>query len=114
MEQFKINLLKLAAKHDFIYDIAWNEDLVFSITCNDVFHRAADAEEITSQEDVDMIEQAAKELLEINPSADVWATFLFIARKRKMRPLCNWHLGIDNEIVELFNACRPERENSEI
>lgn len=114
MEQFKINLLKLAAKHDFIYDVFWNEDLVFSITCSDVFYRAADAEDITSQEDVDMIEQAAKELLEINPSADVWATFLFISRKRKMQPLGRWYLGIDNEIVELFNACGPERENSEI
>ena len=109
MEQYKINLLKLAAKHDFIYDVIWNEDLVFSITCNDIFCHAADAEDITSQEDVDMIEQAAKELLEIKPSADVWATFLFIARKRKRQPLGSWHLGLDEEIVDLFNACGAER-----
>lgn len=106
MEQFKINLLKLAAKHDFIYDVFWNEDLVFSITCSDVFYRAADAEDITSQEDVDMIEQAAKELLEIKPSADVWATLLFIARKRKTRPLGSWYLGLDDKIANLFDACR--------
>lgn len=105
MEQYKINLLKLAAKHNFIYDIAWNEDLVFSITCNDVFYQAADSEEITSQEDIDMIEHAAKELLEIKPSADVWATLLFIARKRKIRPLGSWHLGLDDKIANLFDVC---------
>ena len=111
MEQYKINLLKLAAKHDFIYDITWNEDLVFSITCSDIFYHAADAEDITLQEDVDMIEQAAKELLEIDPLANVWATALFIARKRKTRPLSNWHHIINKKVVELFDACGPEREN---
>jgi hypothetical protein len=110
MEQYKINLLKLAAKHDFIYDVAWNEDLEFTITCSDVFAHAADAEDISSQEDVDMIEQAAKELLEIKSSADVWATLLFIARKRKMRPLGNWYLGLDDEIANLFDACGPKRK----
>ena len=109
MEQYKINLLKLAAKYDFIYDVLWNEDLVFSIACSDVFHHAADAEEITSQEDVDMIEQAAKELSVIKPSTDVWATLLFIARKRKIRPLGNWYLGLDNDIAKLFDACVPEQ-----
>ena len=87
MEQYKINLLKLAAKHNFIYDVAWNEDLVFSLTCSDVFFRAADDEVITSQQDVDMLEQASKDLLEINDNANAWATILFTARKRKMRPL---------------------------
>lgn len=109
MEQYKINLLKLAAKHDFIYDVSWNEDLVFSITCSDVFHHAADAEEITSQKDVDAIEQAAKELSEIKPSANVWATLLFIARKRKIRPLGNWYLGLDDKIANLFDACVPKQ-----
>ena len=111
MEQYKINLLKLAATHDFIYDITWNEDLVFSITCNDIFCYAADSEDITSQEDVDMIEQAAKDLLEIDPLANCWATVLFIARKRKMRPLTTWHHMFDKRMIALFDACGPERED---
>jgi hypothetical protein len=57
-----------------------------------------------------ILEQAAKELLEIKSSADVWATLLFIARKRKMRPLGNWYLGLDDEIANLFDACGPERK----
>ena len=109
MEQYKINLLKLAAKHNFIYDVAWNEDLVFSITCGDVFYRAADDEVITSQEDVDMLEQTSNDLLKINDNANAWTTILYIARKRKMRPLKDWYLGLDDEIVKLFNACAPKR-----
>lgn len=109
MQQYKINLLRLAAKHDFIYDVAWNEDLEFNINCNDVFTHASDAEDITSQEDVDAIEQAAKELLEIHSLANCWATLLFIARKRQMRPLGSWYHGLDNKIVDLFKACGPER-----
>jgi hypothetical protein len=111
MEQYKINLLKLAAKHEFIYDVFWNEDLEFHINCNDIFTHAADAEDITSQEDVDMIEQAAKELLEIDPLANCWATVLFIARKRNIRPLTTWHHMFDKRMIDLFDACGPERED---
>lgn len=111
MEQYKINLLKLAAKHNFIYDIAWDEDLVFSITSNDTFFHAADAEDITSQEDVDMLQQAAEDLLEIDCVANTWATILYIARKRKLRPLSDWYLTLDKKIVALFDACGPERQN---
>jgi hypothetical protein len=100
MEQYKINLL----------NVAWNEDLVFSITCNDIFCHAADAEDISSQEDVDMLEQAAKELLEINDLAPAWASILFTARKRKKRPLGSWFIGLDDEIANLFDACGPERK----
>lgn len=109
MEQYKVNLLKLSAKHDFIYDITWNEDLVFSIVCNDVFHHAADTEDVTSQEDVDMLEQAAEELLKIRASTVIWATILFISRKRKLRPLGSWFLGLGDDIAGLFNAYGPER-----
>ena len=51
---------------------------------------------------------------EIKSSADVWATLLFIARKRKMRPLGNWYLGLDDEIANLFDACGPKRQNGTI
>ena len=49
MEQFKINLLKLAAKYDIKDTLLWSEELDFSIMCSDAFFYAtADAEDVLS------------------------------------------------------------------
>lgn len=110
MEQYKINLLKLAAKHDFAHELFWSEDLGFSILCSETFaYACADAEDITSQEDIDMLEQAIKDLLEVDPEGDLWATVLFVARKRKTRPLPKAYSCTPTKICSLFDACGPKR-----
>lgn len=114
MEQYKINLLKLVAKHDLYYDFIWNENLEFSVICNDVFYRGlTDAEDINSQEDVDMLEQAIEDcLVALKPEGRYYSSCLFAARKRKMRPLTNeFSQFMDEGIRNLFEACGPERED---
>lgn len=106
MEQYKINLLKLVAKHDLQYDLDWNEDLIFHIGCNDLFFwGCADAESIESQEDVDLYEQSIEDVR----AFDNWACYLYCARKRKMRPQGAAYPD-EKSLWPLFDACGPERE----
>ena len=112
MEQYKINLLKLAAKYDIKDTFLWNEELEFSIICSDSFYYAtADAEDICSQEDVDLLEQCIKDCLELDRRlGEVYAPILYVAKKRKMRPLLDIYYHIPVGICDLFDACGPERK----
>lgn len=113
MEQFKINLLKLAAKYDIKDTLLWSEELDFSIMCSDAFFYAtADAEDVLSQEDVDLLEQCIKDCLELDRGlGEVYSTLLYVAKKRKMRPLQDIYTHIPKAVQELLNACGPDREN---
>ena len=107
MEQYKINLLKLVAANDLHSDLIWNDDLDFYVLCNDLFFwGCADAEDIESQEDVDLFEKAIKDV----GAFDVWASYLFCARKRKMRPQGAAYPNTAQSLWPLFDACGPERE----
>ena len=113
MEQFKINLLKLAAKYDIKDTLLWSEELDFSIMCSDAFFYAtADAEDVHSQEDVDLLEQCIKDCLKAKDGlGELRGTLLYVAKKRKMRPLLDIYTHIPKAVQELLNACGPDREN---
>lgn len=113
MEQYKINLLKLAAKYGINDLLLWNEELEFSIMCSDAFFYAtADDEEVLSQEDVDLLEQCIKECLNVGDGlGELRGTLLYVAKKRKMRPLLDIYTHIPKAVQELLNACGPDREN---
>lgn len=107
MEEFKINLLKLVAQHGLHLDIHWNEDLNFYVGCNDIFFwGCADAEDIENQEDVDLFEKSIEDV----GTDNVWASYLFCARKRKMRPQGACYPQEETKLWPLFDACGEERE----
>lgn len=112
MEQYKINLLKLAAKYDIKDTFLWNEELEFSIICSDSFYYAtADAEDVLSQEDVDLLEQCIKDCLDTGDRlGELHGTLLYAAKKRKMRPILDIYTHIPTGVQNLLNACGPERK----
>ena len=113
MEQFKIDLLKFAAKNDIAYDLEWNEDLEFYVNCNDAFaYATADAEYISSQEDLDLLIKCMEDCVEADRThGSAYATLLYVARKRKMRPLYEVLAHIPVDICDLLEACGPARRN---
>ena len=111
MEQFKVNLLKLVAEHDLHGEITWDTALSFYVICNDVFAwGCADAEDIESQEDVDLIHQSIVDCQAADMTKDVYALELFCARKRKMRPQGAMYESTPKALWHLFDACGEERE----
>lgn len=112
MEQFKIDLLRFVAKNDIAYDLMWNEDLEFYVNCNDAFaYATADAEYISSQEDLDLLIKCMGDCTEADRTNGVYATLLYVARKRKMRPLYELLAHIPGAICDLLEACGPARRN---
>ena len=111
MEQYKINLLKLAAKYELTDSLCWNEDLCFHINCNDFFYwGVADGEGINNQEDVDLLEQTIKDISETDRTNDFYAPELYCARHAKMRPQGACYSHLPKSLWHLFDACGPERE----
>jgi len=113
MEQFKIDLLKFAAKNDIAYDLMWNENLEFSIICNDTFgYCSADAEDISSQEDLDSLMECMRNCVEADREhGSAYASILYVARKRKMRPLYEVMAHIPVAICALLEAAGPARRS---
>ena len=113
MEQYKINLLKLAAKYGINDLLLWSEELDFSIMCSDAFFYAtADDEDISSQEDVDLLEQCIKDCLNVGDGlGELRGPLLYVAKKRKMRPLLDIYTHIPKKVCSMLDACGPEREN---
>ena len=113
MEQFKIDLLKFAAKNDVACDLMWNEDLEFSVICNDTFaYCSADAEDISSQEDLDLLMRCMEDCVEADGThGSAYASILYVARKRKMRPLYEVLSHIPVGICDLLEACGSARRN---
>lgn len=107
MEQYKINLLKLAAEWELQNSLHWDTDLKFYVTCSDFFFwGCADAEDITCQEDVDLFEQAITDV----GCEHTYATDLYCAKKRKLRPQGACYEFIPKHLWSLFDACGPKRE----
>lgn len=113
MEQFKIELLKFAAKNDVACDLMWNENLEFSIICNDTFaYACADAEDISSQEDLDLLIKCMEDCVEADrANGSAYATILYVARKRNMRPLHEVLAHVPVGICNLLEACVSVRRN---
>jgi hypothetical protein len=113
MEEYKINLLKLAAAHDIREDLFWNESLDFFVVCSDFFcWGVADLTGIYSQADVDLLKQAIVDCEAAKQLGSVYAALLYCARKAQMRPQGAYYNHIDKVLWTLFDACGPEREVS--
>lgn len=87
-------ILKFVAKHDLYDYIYWNEDLEFFILCNDVFTWACSDLEPLCQDDLSELEKAIEE------SDDIWGPILWIARKRKIKPISDFP---SEKIAKLFD-----------
>jgi hypothetical protein len=95
-----LKLLKLASKYDITGSLLWDEDLNFAINCSDsFFYATADAEEIKTNEDIDLLEECLKEM---GHHGDL----LYCYRKRKL-PVLNWlKKYIDEEDWDKFEFTR--------
>ena len=99
-----IKLLTIAARYDAMDTLFWNEELEFSVICNDIFWwGTADLEEIT-EETIDDFETA------LIDGGIAWGATLYCARMRKMRPQGAMYEHINKDVWYLFDACGPERE----
>lgn len=78
---------RLAGKYQFIEDLMWGEDLDVAVNVSDLFHwGCADAENIT-EENLPVLKQAISDVEEIcSRSVGNYATVLFAARARNLRP----------------------------
>jgi len=115
--------------------------ITFFVNCNDLFYWAcADCEELTI-ENLPRLKQAIQEVQDAfgvtgkeRPPADYkdeklmleyrdkfdkhfesgkWGAALFCCRERKMRPQIPYYKLIPKELVDMFNACGPERTAAE-
>ena len=91
-------VLKLAGKYDFTYELLWDQDLNFAISCNDFFGPAADAEEIETVEDVLLLEQSLKD----SPRD---GHMLYCARRRKQKPMKGNYKYLEEKTWKLFDEC---------
>lgn len=89
-----------------------DDELAFFITCNDVFYwGTADVEELTP-DNIAVLEQAISDVKDTNENAEEWATDLFCARIRGMRPQRPYFKYLDDKpkLQALFLAAGPERD----
>jgi hypothetical protein len=85
-------------------EIRWTPDLDFYVNCNDLFFwGCSDAEDIETQEDIDLLKKCFEDI------GEYWATQLFTARKRRMRPQGAAYPKNEN-LWKFFDDCGPERE----
>lgn len=97
-------ILKLVAKYDCQEMIYWNEDLEFSVNCNDLFYWGCSDEEEIVEDDLEEFERALED-------ADYLGPYLFAARKRGMRVQgAFYNVLIPDNLKYLFDECGPERE----
>jgi hypothetical protein len=105
-DKFIRKLLILAAEKDIIFELIWDENLNFSILCNDLFWwGTADCESVT-KETLPILKKAIKD------AGNNYGPYLYCARQRKMRPQGAWYSERNKKVWHLFNACGPEREIS--
>ena len=83
-KEWVFDLLKLIGENDCCDMIEWSEDLEFWTPCGDTFYYAtADAEDI-NEEDLPLLRQCFDD---IDKPYTWYAMTLYVARKRKIRPL---------------------------
>lgn len=103
-------LLKIAAKYEFTDLMYWNPSLDFYINCNDMFAwGCADLESISSDSDLDLLEDSCKDAHELNADFAYQGAYLYICRRRKMRPQGAFYKHIEAEFHPLIDACGPFR-----
>lgn len=110
-EQIK-RLLKVFAKYEQCDSLYWTEELIFYVNCGDLFAWAcADAEEIQTDADIDLLEQCGKELEMAAPiSGTVQMDTLYACRRRNMLPQPCVFAKLDDEIKPLFAGLGPSTE----
>lgn len=108
-----LRLLKVMAKYESQDYLSWTEDLEFYIRCNDFFYWAsADAEDIESEADIDMLVKAMEDAGNAVKFGDaIWGWELYCARHRGERPQDCQYDFIDEKLHPLFDACGPVRDH---
>lgn len=125
------------AHGDFAEEIWWRTDTIYSpvtffMQCNDLFYWACSDAEVLTPENIDRLDIAIKDVKvamdmdydrlpkDREFDLDKWTTdipkyasILFCARERKMRPQLPYYEYIPKELHELFNACGPGRTGHE-
>lgn len=112
-EYYLMSVLRLAAKYElselFDWDAEEDGTISFYINVNDRFAWAcADAEDITA-EDLPELERAILDCQAADSCAAAYGPFLFVCRKRQMRPQGAAYPRCQ-EVWPLFDAAGPERE----
>lgn len=90
--EFMIKVMRLMALYDDRDSLFWrwdedNKEMIFYVTCNDLFYWAtADLEQIT-HENMDLLKQSYEDCKEACPIlSTIYATEVFACRARGMRP----------------------------
>lgn len=112
MKDFTKKLMKLISQHDCHEDFIWDEDLNFSINCEDIFVPGEDWEKV-EEADYDLLESTLKEVDEIEPGlAYVYGVYLFVARKHQLRPLSGFlnQLNREQKLKQLFLEIPQDHE----
>lgn len=113
-----LRLLSIIERADSRDDLLWyvkGQHVDFCILCSDVFWwGTADFEEIYP-EDLDDLEATLEECQALKkskeaPYAAVYATTLWVAKKRKMRPQGAFYKNMDTKLAELFDKAGEKRE----
>lgn len=86
------------------------EPLTLFVNCSDLFWWATCDDETLTPDNIDMLEQAVKDIQAITPDDYTKAHILFCCRLRQMRPQTPYYKYIPEALHPLFNACGPERE----
>jgi len=97
-------LLKLISRHDVFGEVWWDENLSFRVNCNDVFAWAVSDAELVTDDSLSDLERALDE------AGDIDGLYLYVARRRGMRPQGAMYKHIEEKNWPLFNLCGPERE----
>lgn len=126
--EFIVRLLSVIDDMDCHEDLIWRtsatspaprpRDVVFFVNVSDVFEWGTNDFEEVTEENIEALEQAVKDLEAIGGFfAKHHATTLFAARVRGARPQGAWYKHLTTmsqteteQIQELFDACGPVRE----
>lgn len=106
-----------ATAFDLCDCIFWRVDseyapITFFAECNDVFDwGTSDCERITEW-NIEILEQSIKDCKEAKIEGMYHAPILFCARVRKKRPQNRFYKNLCKELIDLYNACGPERKVS--
>lgn len=115
---FILKVLKLFSDYDVHDDLFWtfrDDDgpVTLMVNCNDLFWWAcADLEEITPK-NIDLLEKSFKDCMKISGMSVLYATDLFVARVRQMRPQGACYSKTFPEHKKLWvllDECGPERK----
>lgn len=97
-------------------DVWWRTDapeydpITLMVSCNDFFiWGSSDGEEITP-ENIEVLEQAVKDVEALTGGKRTYADLLFCARVSKLRPQGAYYKYLPKELWPLFDACGPVRE----